>query len=475
MLLAIAPGARWISPADALPATTTSLEERARECMGATQAQLTVSPSTVNLGQSTTLTWRATLPKRCAMIQIRLDGLVVPAPGIRTIQPIANRGYELRVAWGSASHALANRSVQVILPQTVTITSSFVKPLLLQALRTPNTTIVVQNHVDMNLNEWNGVVLHDIPIAAGVVLRGGRTSRDAGPRIYTTNRPSVFFEVQGEKVRITGLRIQGPDMGAADGDNNLERGIVIYPPASVEIDHNELSGWSGAAIQVRNGDVPTGFLNPQANRIHDNYIHHNQHVGTHGYGVDIQDGAWASIERNVFDWNRHAIAGDGSDGSGYEANENLVLQHGGLHRWIPFPGFWTHTHQFDMHGQDNCGIRSIFSDTQFNCGTAGHSAFIRRNPFLYTEAEAIQLRGTPQLRPYGMFVESNVFAHGNSDDAVTQNESGLRLGNNLYGVNGSAKLGSCDFDADGIDDTFMATGATWWFSSGGEMHWTFRA
>jgi hypothetical protein len=31
----------------------------------------------------------------------------------------------------------------------------------------------------------------------------------------------------------------------------------------------------------------------------------------------------------------------------------------------------------------------------------------------------------------------------------------------------------CDFDADGVDDLFLATGATWWFSSSGRFHWSF--
>ena len=35
--------------------------------------------------------------------------------------------------------------------------------------------------------------------------------------------------------------------------------------------------------------------------------------------------------RNVFDWNRHAIEGDGKAGTGYSAYYNLVLGNGGLH------------------------------------------------------------------------------------------------------------------------------------------------
>src|SRR5581483_8007938 len=76
----------------------------------------------------------------------------------------------------------------------------------------------------------------------------------------------------------------------------------------------------------------------------DNYIHHNQHPASTnciselfgdnhaaGYGVETADGAYVTIERNVFDFNRHAIAGDGKTGTGYLAFDNLILQHGGVH------------------------------------------------------------------------------------------------------------------------------------------------
>jgi hypothetical protein len=44
---------------------------------------------------------------------------------------------------------------------------------------------------------------------------------------------------------------------------------------------------------------------------------------------------------------------------------------------------------------------------------------------------------------------------------------------NVTGYDGSAQLGSCDFDADGVDDSFMATGVTWWFSSRKTGPWSY--
>src|SRR5262249_15828503 len=158
---------------------------------------------------------------------------------------------------------------------------------------------------------------------------------------------------------------------------------------------------------------------------------------------------------------------------GYVAEDNLVLPHGGLHRDIPLYG-WVHTHQFDMHAQDNCGVADLWSDSLWNCGTAGLSAYIRRNTFLYVVKTAIKLRGLPQIGPYGVLVEANVCGEPDPGSAVQQNESGLYLADdNVFGYDGSARLGWCDFDGDGASDAFMATGQTWWFSSGGSGPWTF--
>jgi hypothetical protein len=216
----------------------------------------------------------------------------------------------------------------------------------------------------------------------------------------------------------------------------------------------------------------------------------------------MYDGAYALIERNVFDWNRHAIAGDGDFGTGYAAYRNLVLPNGGYHdtynacdipNWLALlspvaaaakalcalgigPSYTYYTHQFDMHGMDSCFPGHL------NCGLAGHSMYIRHNTFLYTAGNAIKLRGTPEV---GMFVGSNVFAHDDlydngpldADDlsrALEQTETGLVVepGNTLnFSVN--TGFGSCDFDGDGLSDTFLATGQTWWYSSGGDKPWRY--
>jgi hypothetical protein len=59
------------------------------------------------------------------------------------------------------------------------------------------------------------------------------------------------------------------------------------------------------------------------------------------------------------------------------------------------------------------------------------------------------------------------------DAALIQHETGLNQWDNRIKVDESDQLGRCDFDADGIEDRFFATGATWWFNSGGDRHWVY--
>lgn len=446
-------------------------------CGKVTNATIVANPAKIPQGQSTTLSWTTTFEFWCtAPANVTLNGQPVPAQGSISVAPMASQMYALNVGGVPKAHTI----VEVELPPVVRIegSSNAWRHLLWQALRTPGTTVIVASHLEFDLT-----YMPEIPIGPDVVFRGGRTSRDPGARFYTKARTPVLFRVVGDRVRITGLRIEGPEMGVSDADDP-SRGIMVNSAIDVEIDHNELSGWSMAAITVWDGENRmSSAVNPAAVRIHDNYIHHNQHHGGNGYGVDASYGAHVQIARNVFDWNRHAIASDGRPGSGYEAIANLVLPNGGLHYWIPFPGTWIHTHQFDMHGRDNCGVWSVVKESIWNCGPAGSLMLIRHNTFLYTAGTAIKLRGTPQsdpqgsAMPAGMYIGDNVFKAWYLLDTVVngsfvkgtvrQEESGLVIEpGNRTGLDGSTQLGSCDFDGDGVPERFMATGATWWISSG---------
>jgi hypothetical protein len=143
----------------------------------------------------------------------------------------------------------------------------------------------------------------------------------------------------------------------------------------VEVDNCELFGWSHTPVHVSASRA----------HVHHSSIHHNRRYGF-GYGVLVSGASWALIEANVFDANRHSIAGNGDAASGYEARFNRVLDVG-------------NGHSFDMHGKDVAG-----SDVP----VAGDKILIHHNTFLLTTERAVLIRGKPVT---GAWIEHNSLAH----------------------------------------------------------------
>jgi hypothetical protein len=279
-----------------------------------------------------------------------------------------------------------------------------------------------------------------------------------------------------------------------------EKGILISPSdgtdpiRNVEISNMEIFHWSGVGVQVVDNVemAERGRLfntNVGAVRIQGNYFHHNRHGAGEGYGVAVTSGAYALIEQNVFDENRHAIAGGSRhkkalDYSGYTARENLILGGGGKHcseSWIWAVTGWRlncwQTHQIDMHGDAN----SWYSSHNWQCGTAGETILIERNTVLYTSGTAIKIRGNPADKAV---VSGNVFKTSSRSDAIAQNGScgvwGDNITNpidvrsdNVFGSDPMAHLGHGDFVGDGQQDDFMATGVTWWARSPVTEQWRY--
>jgi CARDB len=357
-------------------------------------------------------------------------------------------------AWGAAPAGA----------DTVYITANNQQRELRNALNTPGTIVRVGNHVRLDLS------LHpSMEIQQGVQLLGGRTSEQPGPLLFTRYRPDFLFLVRGDGVRISGLRIRGPDFGVANG-SGFRRGILAKDAVELEIDHNEISGFQGMGVEIKDPNGRIGTVGLPRVRVHDNFIHHIRHVGKLGYGIAVKDGAFVWIERNVFDYNRHAIEGDGDPATGYLAYDNLVLARGGEHRRIPIYG-WVYTHQFDMHGSSNCGISSLFSDSVWNCGTGGHHIDIRHNSFLYTRAAAVKIRGTPVERPCGATIHYNTFRHRSIGSAVQRTRRGVCRAANQLGY--TPRVRACLIDGDDQLDNFLPTGRTWWYQHSRRMHWTF--
>lgn len=378
---------------------------------------------------------------------------------------------------------------------------------LIDALSMPNPTTVSGQMMPIVIELSCGLQLpltghHSIAvnsfrslIASPSCARGPRTPLQRVPRIFVTDNRAgkPLFLIGGDHVGISGFRLEGPTKGIGAGEDRLERGLKIHPAESpddpirnIEISNMEIFHWSGAGIDVVDNTtrLERGRLfntNERAVTIKNNFIHSNQHGAGFGYGVVTGKGAYTLISQNVFDENRHGVAGDsvddkGKDYSGYTLRDNLILPGGGEHcvesAWGFFMCFWQcncwQTHQIDMHGDKN----RFYSSSNWQCGTAGETIIIERNTIFYDAGLAIKIRGNPADK--GIF-DGNVFKHSSKGKAIQQNgECGwgdnitnpidIRP-NNIFGVNPSAELGRCDFAGDGRKDEFMATGATWWAKS----------
>ena len=510
---------------------------------------LTVSAGSISLGQSTMVNWDLHWEKSvCDLSSLRLYYRDATTGVLRLVteedSPVASRGSVMDRPQSSGNYLLraflrgwithtdvGSAAVSVALPvvngkTAVAITQPNQNGLFAQAIATENAVVRIAGNLDLDLSGMSF-----LRVAPGVQILGDRISLRAGPRLFTTTFPRVLLQVgadgaPSDGVRISGIRLDGgesDDPFSAVGKEDAD-GIAVLSSQGVEIDHNEIYRWRGAAVNVHDGngaDDPNfvGRINRDNAHtvwVHDNYIHHNQHpsrdnCGTAlidsdnhaaGYGVEASDGAYVFIERNVFDWNRHSIAGDGKAGTGYFAFRNLILKNGGVHfrcldsedLGLTLAEFLSgnpagalayaigqaldgdkiyHTHAIDMHGRGDNGFG----------GQAGEFMDIEFNTILYTAGNGIHLRGTPTDE---MLVKQNVFAHEDrfggifdgalSPGAMVQDESGLHDSGNIFGLDTFSNRKSCDFDGDGIADSFIATGATFWYASsmlGGR--WVFLA
>jgi hypothetical protein len=507
-------------------------------CTDKVTGSVSLSTSAIDLGQPLAIRWSTQWQLGCRPSTLRLfyrdetsgvvtgdkSGTVVSPSGSFSDQPQSTGSYELQALVNGWTIGLGSQRVQVRLPAVGTRTEVDIdRPnqngTFAQAIATQGALVRIAGTLDLDLSGMSF-----LQVASEVEIIGDHTEARAGPRLFTTSFPPVLLVVGGlsfvaDDVRITGIRLDGgesDDPFSAVGQSDSD-GISVLSSQHIEIDHNEISRWRGAAVSVHDGSTNQDFAN-RINRanadtvwVHDNFIHHNQHPsssicgssalegGGHaaGYGVEVADGAYALIERNVFDWNRHAIAGDGKPGTGYLAERNLVLQHGGVHfRCVtstgeiiglvlnPFAGAVYllarnldsdsiyHTHAIDMHAVNTCHNGVFVGDGpdlgDHNCGPAGEFMDVEFNTVLYTAGNAIHLRGAPSV---GMDVKHNVFAHSSHDGsaldpgAMVQNETGLRDSDNLFGLDTFDERKTCDFDGDGVGDPFIATGVTWWFGS----------
>ena len=383
---------------------------------------------------------------------------------------MSSRAFRSRVAVG----VLAALALAVPVPAVAATTEVDTKEELLAALAaaTAGDTVFVTGTASINLTGHKRIV-----IPAGVTLASDRGQGGApGALLYNTeldpgqSEAWAQFSPKGSGVRITGLRLRGPDPEIRDDayqyDNS--RGIEALDASDLTVDNNELSAWSHGAVYLGN---------TLEARIANNYIHHNRRTGL-GYGVVLYNSSSAVIEFNRFTQNRHAIAGNGLRTQRYDARYNLVVDNAA-------------SHGFDMHGEN---------ETHDNGARyAGDVIHIKHNSFRSSAQAAVAVRGQPYT---GAWVSGNCFAHSGASSAVLQRHffGNLHVGANTYGtttgschqLNGRqpvgwrvsdagtgswqdlrpytldvSEVGFGDFDGDGRTDVFRATGHRFYYSPGG--------
>jgi hypothetical protein len=205
-------------------------------------------------------------------------------------------------------------------------------------------TVYVDDKVEIDLTGF-----HDLSLNEGVTLASGRGKNGSlGALLFCTNKEAFnLFNLTTNNIRITGLRLKGPDPheDKQDGETGNAGCIRIgegffkdeewgsindIKNLNIEIDNNDIWAWPGYCVGVSG----VSGVAVRYNYLHNNLKDYDGHGA--GYGVVVGPGH-VLVEKNIFSYNRHDIACGGHPLSNYTFRNNLVL-HGGTH------------HSIDVHG-----------------------------------------------------------------------------------------------------------------------------
>ena len=282
---------------------------------------------------------------------------------------------------------------------------------LSEAKRGQTVLIPDETEIDLTARIYIEDIVLDVP--EGVTLAGerGKNGSQGARLISDALKTKVLLRAGGPDVRVTGLRIRGPNSKRYLDHYNRSfrqgkgREYFYKFPTSygittehdrLEVDNCEISAFSHGGVYLLKG---TGHV------VHHNFIHDCQYHGL-GYGV-VHDMASSLIEYNLFDSNRHSIAGTGVPGCGYVARHNVELG-------------TAFSHCFDMHGG---------RDREDGTNIAGTSIEIYNNTFRAPQTP-VRIRGVPELK---CDVHHNWFPkHGGAKEAVRA-AAKTKVESNAYG------------------------------------------
>ena len=291
----------------------------------------------------------------------------------------------------------------------------------------PGEVIFIDKDVEIDCTALVFTEKFQIKMIEGLTLASDRGFKGSKGAIIMSSHfgTNPLIHALGPNIRITGLRLIGPDpkqrlehhkraFNKQRGSRKAQSKYFYAFPKSVgistennalEVDNCEISGWSHTAVYLKNGN---------RHLVHHNYIHHNQRNGL-GYGVCLGYGQSISalIEYNLFNYNRHFIAGTGVPGSNYEARHNIQLES-------------SLSHSFDMHGG---------SDRRDGTNIAGDQISIHHNTFMNLTSRPIKIRGTPKGKAE---IFNNWFVHETQNSKMAfsrpnSEENKIIFFNNLFG------------------------------------------
>jgi hypothetical protein len=346
-----------------------------------------------------------------------------------------------------------------------------------------------------------------IPVHTGVWLIGERGALGSRPTLKV-DTPGPFellavgamvgdTSVSANGVRISGIHFLGPE-NADRTNREYVTAIQITEDAETATGRNivvedcEFDQWLGSGVNITSTHQARTPAQFQAGwhalskgdaglvLVRHNFMHHNSMDGG-GYGVTVSAGAWATVEANVFDFNRHSVSSDGFARTGYIARYNYVLNGG--YRQDDF-----YNQHFDVHGTNDTNGNN--ASTGYG-GSAGEYFEIANNTIRgaqgydlgFKTRPSFMLRGTPTV---GAFFNNNIDVHADLDAAVALKNSKRDTGygedqdafhfhasGNHFQTDNSGQLGAGDFDGDGRTDVIVTTGNAWFYSSAGSEPWQF--
>lgn len=233
--------------------------------------------------------------------------------------------------------------------------------------------VYVNEDVDLNLQIANDDY---ITIPAGVTLASNRgaggTSLGGRLKNLTTQHYDPLFYVTGSNVRVTGIRLMGPDPNVGtSGADPLNEGIRVYGSLNnFECDNCDISAFPYAGICYWGDNVTGGLYGTGRGWIHHNYIHHNRRAGL-GYGVQIGINATCLIECNQINYSRHHISGVRDESSPWAQGSRWELCYNDL-------GSYCTNTLLDQHGGNDDSSMSWYAGPNAN-SNAGDHIYIHHN------------------------------------------------------------------------------------------------